>query len=324
MTAPTWPDYHVDPGKCDTPHGIRADTDAATRARMHSRLLMAAVVVLLCSGCGEGTSKDPKTAIAAGSELCSSYSFDRAATHFAAARAIAEPGSDLWQQASFGLAVARQQEVPLSLDRIAEAARLFEEVAERGGKSPVAAQACLNRGRIAEQMDVSADVLDLEGARRWYQRVIDGWTDQPIAGEASLRLAVTWIQTLKAEDVRTGIRICEERAARPGEAWAGALWKQAGDAWWINLGDRTESIRCLSKAIDAGLPDPSRAFLTVWRAAVIAEELGERETALKFYRRVIERHSNSGMAWDAQQRMRALGVEPPPIRLAVMPEEKKA
>lgn len=307
-----------------TTQRIPAATDASTRARMPTRLLLAIATALLLSGCGEETSKDPQVAIAAGAALCGSYNFDRAADHFAAARAIAQPGSEAWQQATFGLAVARQQEVPIELSRIAEATVLFKEVVEQGGASPLAAQSCLNLGRIAELSDTSVDKPDLPEARRWYQKVIDTWPDAPISGEATLRLGVTWIQSLERKDVEAGIAILEARAARPDEPWAGALWKQAGDSWWINLGDRKNAIRCLSRCIEAGHPDPSRAALTVWRAAKLADEDNDRETALKFYRRIIERHPNSGMAWDAQQRMRELGVEPPPIKLAVMPEETKA
>lgn len=291
---------------------------------MPSRLLLALAFAVLASSCGEEASKDPQAAIATGATLCGSYNFDRAATHFAAARTIAQPGSEAWLQATFGLAVARQQEVPIELPRIAEAAALFKEVVDRGGASPLAARACLNLGRIAELRDTSADLPDLPEARRWYQKVIDSWPDAAIAGEASLRLGVTWIQSLERADVEAGIAILEARAARPEEPWAGALWKQAGDAWWICLGERKQAIRCLARCIEAGHPDPSRAALTVWRAARLADEDGDREAALRFYRRIIERHPNSGMAWDAQQRMRELGVEPPPIRLAVMPEEKKA
>lgn len=286
-------------------------------------IAIAALASVFC-GCGETTSKDPEAAITAGAELCSSYNFDRAAEHFAAARSLAQPGSESWQKATFGLAVARQQEVPIEMSRIAEATVLFTEVVEKGGASVMAAQSCLNLGRIAELRDTSSDTPDLVEARRWYQKIVDTWPDAPVAGEATLRIGVTWIQSLERRDVETGIAILETRAARPGETWAGALWKQAGDAWWINLGDRKNAIRCLSACIEAGHPDPSRAFQTVWRAARLADESGDRETALKFYRRIIERHPNSGMAWDAQQRMRELGVEPPPIKLAVMPEEKKA
>jgi tetratricopeptide (TPR) repeat protein len=291
---------------------------------MYTRLLLAAALASMFCGCGEMTGKDAKAEIQVGAGLCGSYNFDRAAVHFAAARALAQPGSETWLQATFGLAVARQQEVPIEMSRIAEATALFTAVVEQGGTSPVAAQACLNLGRIAELRDNSSDTSDLPTARRWYKQIIDTWPDAPIAGEATLRMGVTWIQSLERRDVETGIAVLEARAAKPGEPWAGALWKQAGDAWWINLGDRTNAIRSLSLCIEAGHPDPSRAFQTVWRVARLADEQGDRETALKFYRRIIERHANSGMAWDAQQRMRELGVEPPPIKLAVMPEETKA
>lgn len=290
---------------------------------MKNRTLISLAVILTCTGCGDSQAKDPKAAIADGAECCVRYNFDLAAEAFAGARAASPAGSELWQQGTLGLAVSLHQQVPIEIGRIADAAKLYEEVAEQGGKSLLAARACLNRGRIAEQRDTNDDVVDLATARLWYQKVVDGWPDQPIAGEATLRLAVTWIQTLQPDAVRTGIRLCEERAARPGEVWAGALWKQAGDAWWMCLRDNSQAVQALVKCIEAGHPDPSRAWTTSWCIASLAEAAGDKSTALTYYRRIIERHPTSGRAWDAQNRMRALGAEPPPIKLAILPEEKK-
>jgi TolA-binding protein len=303
--------------------GIVFSTRMRQRWNCGSFCISAAYLAMLLGGCSQPVSTDPETNIAEGAKLCASYTFDRAAEHFAEARTVSPYGSHSWQRATFGLAVSLQQQVPIDLGRTAQAAKLFEEVIHYDGNTPLAALACMNLGRIAEVLDTNADTVDLPEARRRYQQVIDKWPNAAIAGEASLRLAVTWIQTLERADVEKGIAILEARAALPGERWSGALWKQAGDTWWINLGDRVNAVRCLKNCLEAGHPDPSRASQTVWRAAKLADEVGDSATALQMYRRIIERHPNSGMAWDAQQRMREMGVEPPPIRLAIIPEEGK-
>lgn len=276
-----------------------------------------AVMVVALAGCGsQAKPLDAKAEIAAGTEQCLRYSFDLAADNFTRARALCAPGSEEYAQATLGLAVAIHHKVPLNAKRINEqAVPLYEEAFAKGGKSLVAARAALNRGRAAEERDEKDDPVDLDTARTWYQKAIDGWTDEAIAGEATLRLAESYIQTLKPDDVRKGVALAEARAAsHPSQPWAGSLWQQAGDAWWIVLHDRDNAIRCLVKAEQAGLPDPARGWITIWRVATLAEDAGQKDLAIEHYRNIVIKFPSSGKAWEAQERLRALGVEPPTIR----------
>jgi len=280
-------------------------------------LLLVAAIALALSGCGESSKPvDAKAEIAAGTEQCLRYSFDLAADHFVRARAAAAPGTEEWLQATLGLAVAIHHRVPLNAQRINEqAVPLYEEAFAKGGRSLTAARAALNRGRAAEQRDEKDDPIDAETARTWYKKVAEGWADDPIAGEATLRLVESYIQTLDAEQARTGIALGEARAtSHPADPWTGSLWQQAGDAWWVVVHDRENAIRCLLKAEEAGLPDPARGWITIWRIATLAEEAGKREIAIDHFRRIVEKYPASGKGWEAQQRLRGLGVEPPPIR----------
>lgn len=283
---------------------------------MHAKHLLPFAVLALV-GCG-GPAKpvDAKAEIAAGAEQCLRYSFDVAAADFTRARAIATPGSEEWLQATLGLAVALHHEVPLSAKRISEeAAPLYEEAFTKGGRSLVAARAAIGRGRVAEERDEKDDPVDIDTARLWYQKVVDGWPEDPIAGEATLRLAESYIQTLEPELARKGAELAEARAtAHPAEAWAGSLWQQAGDAWWIVLQDRDQAIRCLMKAEEAGLPDPARGWITLWRIATLAEAGGKRDIAIEHFRNIVIKFPSSGKAWEAQEHLRAFGVEPPVMR----------
>jgi hypothetical protein len=283
---------------------------------LRPQLVLAAAVSMALGACGGGKKADPKAEIASGVDLSLRYSFDVAEEHFARARAASEPGSEAWLEATLGLAVSLHHKVPLSARRTNEqAAPLYEEVFAKGGRSLLGARAALNRGRIAEERDEKDDPIDATTAAIWYGKVIDGWPDDPVAGEATLRAAACHIQTLDPAQVRRGIALAEARAAaRPAELWAGSLWQLAGDTWWTVLFNRSESIRCLLKAQEAGLPDPSRAWITAWRIASLAEDDARPEIAIAQYRTVITKYPASGKGWEAQQRLIALGVTPPPMR----------
>ena len=276
-----------------------------------------ALIVLACAGCGDqAKTLDANAEIAAGTEQCLRYNFDLAAGNFTRARAASAPGSAEYAQATLGLAVAIHHKVPLNAKRINEqAVPLYEEAFAKGGTSLVAARAALSRGRAAEERDEKDDPVDLDTARTWYQKVIDGWAGEAIAGEATLRLAESYIQTLKPDDVRKGVTLAEARAtSHPTQPWSGSLWQQAGDACWIILHDRDNAIRCLVKAEQAGLPDPARGWITIWRVATLAEDAGQKDLAIEHYRNIVIKFPSSGKAWEAQERLRALGVEPPTIR----------
>jgi tetratricopeptide (TPR) repeat protein len=278
-------------------------------------ILIAALGALTSAQAGEKT-VDAPALIAAGVQHSLHYSFDLAEKEFAEARAATEPGSEPWLQASLGLAVALHHRVPLSAARINEqAVPLYEEVFAQGGRSLLAARAALNRGRAAQERDEQSDTVDTPTAQLWYRKVIDGWPEEPIAGEATLRLAVTYIESFEPEAVRQGIALAEARAqSRPNEIWASSLWLLAGDSWWTVMGNRPDAIRCLLRAEEAGLPDPSRAWIPVWRIACLAELENQNDVAIEHFKRIITKYPASGKGWEAQQRLRALGVEPPQIR----------
>ena len=292
-------------------------TSAINTSTIRFPAMLGFAALLICSGCGDQAPQvDAKAELAAGVELSLRYSFDAAESRFAKARAASAPSSEGWLQATLGLAVALHHRVPLSAERIVgQAAPLYEEVVNKGGQSLLAARAAINRGRIAEQRDDSSDQIDAVTAIRWYQLVIDGWPDLPIAGEATLRLAACRIQCLDPAEVTAGIRLAETRAeAYPSELWAASLWHLAGEAWWVQLRNHKESLRCLLRAEAAGLPDRSNAWSTAWRIAALAELDGRRQVAIDHYLRVVTDFTSSGKSFEAQQRLIALGVAPPAIR----------
>jgi hypothetical protein len=283
------------------------------------RAVLAAILAGLC-GCGGDPhgGADAASLVARGLEDIERFDFAQGRERFAAARARSEPGGADWRRATYGQAVCAHHKTPPEPRLVAEAEALYRELAGRGGSSREAAAAHLGLARLAELRDFEGDPEDLPAAREQYRLVLAGWGGDPLAGEAALRLAATLLQTLDGPQVREGCRILEERlAAHPRDPLAACMWLCLGDAWHQQLGDPRRAVECLVRADEAGLPANGSEWTTWWRIARLAEDppVGDRGLAARYYRRLVEEAPTSGKAWEAQQRLRGLGVEPPPIRL---------
>ena len=254
------------------------------------------------------------------------FNFEAAQSGFEAARNRAEgPGSELWREATLGLALALQSRSPATPENVAAADGLYRELAEAAPGAPEAARALLQRGRIAEVRDFGGDAVDLEAARGFYQEVLDGWPEEDVADEAALRWADTLFQDYADEaSVREGEAFLSEWVAgRPERPMAPVIHEVLGGIRIDHLGDVRGGVDALIAADEAGLVDPNAAGLVLWRIASLSDrELGDAETAVDYYRRVIVEAPRSGRAFSAQlaledlrRRRPELGIEIPPLEM---------
>jgi len=244
--------------------------------------------------------------------------FDKAADLFATVRARSERGSVPWLQATFGQAVAVQQGTPATPERVTESAALYNELIEAAPATPLAARSTMNLGRLAELSDYYQDRIDLPAARERYQAVVQTWPDDPIAGEATLRLAGSYIQTFNADDVRTGIAVLEQwLASHPPqtEPLASAMHQYLGDTYFYPLGDLRKSLDAYMTADKVGWTDEADVGRVLWRIAVIADRVGDRDAAVRYYTKVITDAPTSGKPYEAQVALKRLGAPAPEIKL---------
>jgi tetratricopeptide (TPR) repeat protein len=275
------------------------------------------LVVILLVGCGDGSpSTDQRQLMTQGQEELARYEFTRAHACFSQVRAIAPAHDVMRREASLALAVACHHWQPASAERIAEAEALYRELSD-AGVGDEAVQAQLQLGRLAELRDYFGDREDLPAARARYMQVMERWPQRPEAGEACLRLAAAWAQSLQREDVLRGVAVLEGWLdTHPDEAKASIMLQYLSELHWAFLGDARQAVDALRKADARGFDGENREWMFCWRLARLSEEeLHDRDLAVRYYRRIVTDYPKCGAAWEAQQEMKRLGAEPPPIRL---------
>jgi tetratricopeptide (TPR) repeat protein len=250
-------------------------------------------------------------------EEISRFNFDGAYASFVHAQRISPPGSDAWQEATFGAATCAQQTLPPSEAKATEARALYQALLEKSPESKYAPRAMMNLGRLAELRDFFGDAIDRPGARRWYQQVVDRWPQDPIAGEATLRIAATYIQTYELEQVQLGVVVLESWLAKhPDDPLAGGMWSYLADTNFLPLQNYARAIECYRQADRFRYADRNRQGQVYWRAAIIADRyLNDCDTAVYFYTKLITDVPNSGMGYAAQVALKRLGAPVPEIRL---------
>lgn len=294
-----------------------------TNSSIHpARCLVAPVLLVVVAigiaGCGAGAAslKTPDQLVEQGLDELGRYEFAEAYETFALVRAKAPVGSEIRRKAIFAQAVACHQWQPASEEQIQEAESLYLQLVD-AGEGEEAVQSLLRLGRLAELSDYFGDQEDLPKAREIYQRVMTRWPQRSEAGEACLRLAAAWAQTLDPADVGKGIEaITVWLKAHPDEPKAAIMLQYLSELHWTVLKDAKSAVACLVEADRRGFDCDGREWQYCWRIARLAEEeLKDRDLAIRYYRKIVIDYPKSGSAWESQQELKRLGAEPPPIRL---------
>ena len=277
------------------------------------RRIAAALAVLALVGCGQQAVTAPPTLDQAMEQL-GRFRFEEARRDLQLVRDLADPTSETWRRASYGLALAYQQEPAAEPEMTAKAKALHEELWERGAGSPEAMHAALQLGRIAHLRDYYQDLPDLTLARTWYGKAISAGGDDAMASQAVVYLASTWIEELTPAGFAEAERILVERlTARPQDPQAALLWMTLADLRHAYRNDPAGAVAALREVDRLGAPT-SLHWKVVWRMGAIAQdELKDRELAVACFRAIATRYLRSGKADAARARLVELGIEPPPL-----------
>lgn len=253
------------------------------------------------------------------------FNFDTAYSLFGELREQIEPeGSELWQKSTLGLALSAQSKTPATRDALAEAQTLYQSLIDTAPRSAYAARALISLGRIAEIRDYGGDVIDLEAARGFYRQVLDGWPDATVGDEAALRYADTYFQQFEDPDtVAQGVRFLEGWVeGRDDRLMASVIWEVIGIVKHDQLNDAAGALAAFLKADELGLAEPNAAGTLYYRAANLAEnEVGDIDTAIRLYQRIIVEAPRSGRAFKAQLALEAL-IEQYPDKSIEIPQIK--
>lgn len=243
--------------------------------------------------------------------------YEHALPLYREAMAASKEGSEPWQEATYGLAICLQQVSPITKNNIDQAVSLFNRLIEKSPQSRFAPRAMMNLGRIEELRDYHNDVIDLVKARGWYQKVLDGWPNDPIAGEATLRIAATHIQTMDVKQDQIGIDILKKwLAAHPKEELASIMWQYIAETYFYPMQDYQQSLEAYEKVDQLGWTDEGNQGRVYWRIAVMCDKyLKNRDAAIKYYTKIIKETPTTGKAYEAQVALRELGAPVPEIEI---------
>lgn len=273
----------------------------------------AAIALLALAGCGQQAVQAPPTLDQAMEQL-GRYRFDHARTDLTQVRGTATPGDETWRKATYGLAMAWQQDPSASKENTAAAIALHEELWQRSPGTPEALHAAMQLGRMAQLRDYYQDVPDLAAARGWYEKAIAAAGDDLIGSQCLIYLAGAWIEELTPEGFAIADRLLSERlAARPQDPLASMMWMTLADLRHVYRGDPRGAVQALAQVDRLGAPSALR-WKVVWRMGSIAQdELKDRDLAVACFRAIATSYLRSGRADEARDRLRELGVEPPPL-----------
>ncbi|MFQ3671786.1 MAG: tetratricopeptide repeat protein [Verrucomicrobiia bacterium] len=276
-------------------------------------LLILVVCIGLFAGCGPGSfaGKDPESLIRTGAELLASFAFAEAEPRLRVAREEVEPGSELWQKATFLLAVSLRHQTPPSPRKIEEARLLLETLLQEAPESRYAPDALIALARLDELRNFPGDPVNPEGAARRYREVLERFPDSDLADLAFLRLAAQG--TLDAgnlEAARQTVALLEARMAeRPDSPYRWAYWELLASINRLLLKDRPAALRAMIEADRSSLNAEGRRGTLFWNIATLAEELGDRKTAELYYKRLWEKAPRSLRNTEAKARYEALRAE---------------
>lgn len=244
-------------------------------------------------------------------------SFDQGLPLFKKAAAASTEGSAPWQQAIFGEAVCLQHLVPATPGNLEEASRRYTLLAEKYPQGKYSPQAMMALGRIAELVDYLGDKVDLDTAQKWYEKArIAAGENSDLAHEATLRIAAVYIQTYEIPKVKQGVQILRQWLEKyPDNPLASAMWQYAGNTLFWPLQEEKEAIACYLKADAKGLLEEGREGPVYWRIANLAERNGQRDVAVRYYTKIIEKTPTSGKAYESQLALKRMGAPVPPIEL---------
>jgi tetratricopeptide (TPR) repeat protein len=252
--------------------------------------------------------------IATATQEVALINLEKARVLYGEARAMAERGSLDWQKAMLGEATCIWHQLPIARENADQAARLFDELVKAAPRGPFAARALMNLGRILEIPDDRDDPVDLPGARAYYQKVADGWPNDAIAGEATLRIAGTYIQTFDKPAVEKGVVILRHWVeTHPDDPLASIMWQYLAETYFFPLQDYRRSLEAYDKVDALGWTENGLQGRTYWRIAQMAERfLKDRDAAIRYYTKIIVESQSTGMAWESRLALKRLGAPLPP------------
>ncbi|MEM7806537.1 MAG: tetratricopeptide repeat protein [Planctomycetota bacterium] len=208
-----------------------------------------------------------------------------------------------WARATLGMAIVQHFASPTSEERLDSAAELYQQLIETNDISDtVRARAMLNLGRLRELRDYTGEPTDLDEALRLYERVVDQFPHLDAADEAALWRANTAYQRhLEGPELRAAFdELARWASARSEDRHLLSVLHEYLGMAAFNSGMPDLALTHLRRADEIGIADPSFAPRVWWTIANLARDVGDTETAVAFFQKIITESPRSGRAFESQ------------------------
>jgi tetratricopeptide (TPR) repeat protein len=245
------------------------------------------------------------------------YDFEKAIPQFRSLQEQNKIGSPKWIEATFGLALSLHHKTPPAKEAIEEARKLYLLLGDKYSTVPCAARALMNAGRIDELRDYYQDKIDLDSARKLYRKVIEKYKNEPIVSEAVLRLAQSYTNTFKKEEILEGIKIMQDWLKdHPNDPLAGLMHLLMADMNYYPLLNYKQAVTDYIRADELKSLEPGQEGYAYWRIALLAQKkLNDKSIAVKYYTKIIKDTPTFVKGYQAQLALKELGAPVPPLLL---------
>lgn len=233
--------------------------------------------------------------------------FDLAIDKFNAALAQAAPGSDIHLQALYGLATTWNLRRPG--EDLAKAREFYEQVLREAPQHDMAAWSLLALARTKHLVPVGEDP-DYAEVHKAYQEVIDRFPGHLAAEEAFIYLQATLISTLQPKETRQALEALQGYVKDPSKKFIGPAYSLMAVSYQtLNMPE--ERLRAEEQSLETTEVDPTNPFTEFawqyWNLATIAEfEVGDFDTARKYYRKLIEEYPTDIRLYGAKQALKRM------------------
>jgi len=272
-------------------------------------VLLAAGLILGWAGCGKRTKQtsDAPTLIREGWKAYRLNEFQNAVLAFEAAIEQAEPNSDAWAMATYGLATTWDLRRP-SEDRDL-ATELYEKILKVAPDGPMAPWTELALARQKHLVPVGHEP-DYEAVNAAYQHLIDKFPDHLAAKEAFLYLEGIQLAKLDPESSKESVQKLKQFISEQEIEFVSPAWSLLS-VGYTTMGDQQMRYNSEHNALETKEVDPSDPYLEFawdyWNLATLAEfEVGDFESARSYYQLLIETYPNDIRIYGCKQALKRM------------------
>lgn len=282
-----------------------------------ARSLFIGVALVALGACSSSVStvseEEAQRRLQAGLEQIAVFNYTGALELLLPVPASLPEGSEIWQQATFGLASALRYRQPVLQANVEEAKILFKRLADEATDPNLKALSMLELARLHELEDFAGDEKAVDQSRAIYQQILQAQPDTVLGAEAAIRYAMTYLKDYSnPENLEKGITLLKEYLTTyPDNQLAAVMWQTIAYTEDRYRLDAAASLAAYEEARKHGFAVPARKDNDLWIMTQLAEQIGDKEKLIALYQDVISETPRSAHGTLARQRLEKLAKEHP-------------